>query len=140
LQQPVVDEAYVANQPVRFRQRVDTVHDEADEAVALAAHAIHGRLAVYPHPLDADAKRVGVARGMRGFRRRDQQFRRHAPHSCTRRAVFTAFDDHGRAAFGFGAAVVRQPGRACADNGDVCTNGAHGDLSCRGWVRELRVT
>jgi len=50
LQQPVVDEAYVANQPVRFRQRVDTVHDEADEAVALAAHAIHGRLAVYPHP------------------------------------------------------------------------------------------
>ncbi len=81
LQHPVVDEVCVTNQPVRFWQRVDAIHDEADEAIALAAHALHYRLAVYPHALDPHAKRVRMTRGMRGFRRRDQQLRRHAPHS-----------------------------------------------------------
>lgn len=40
--------------------------------------------------------------------------------------------DHGGAAFGRRAAAGRESGRPCADHGDVCTNGAHDNLSGRG--------
>ncbi len=122
----VVDEARVALQPMPGRPVLHGFDDETDEAVALAAHAVHHRRAVDDQATAVHAKASRVRDGVRRLGGGDEQLARHAAHAGAGGAVGAAFDDDDAACMGQRAAVGRHAGGAGADDGHVNIQGVHG--------------
>ena len=121
VERAVVDETRVAADAVRRRDRVDAFEHEADEAVALALHARHHRLAV-------DSRRVPS-------RRRPNSGQRSRPCAASAAAISSllgmqptraqvvpygaALDQDGALARGDRGAIRGEAGGAGADDGDI---------------------
>ena len=112
------DEPCAAVELVVLGDRLDALDDEADEAVALAADAVHDRAAVdLDRGVDAERRRVlGVVGGLAG---RDEELARHAADARAGRAVDAALDHHDALGDRGRGAVGREACRARADHGDV---------------------
>ena len=120
LQQAVVDKAGIPGQLIGNWNRFDAVEYKAHQTVALALHPLHDFAAVDANgSVDVYAERRRVLRGMSRLCSGDQQFRWHAPDTCTSRTVRSPFNEDRGSARRLGGAIRRQAGTAGTNNGYI---------------------
>ncbi|MNC30521.1 hypothetical protein D3C75_788080 [compost metagenome] len=119
------EERRLAAQPVFLRPRFYRLHNEADEAIALAAHPIH-----YFPPVDLgcsrhDAKARRQRQHMSSICGADEQLAWHAANPGTGGAIDATFNHHEAVGMRFGRAVGRHASTAGANDGNINLDTIH---------------
>ena len=120
-----VEEAGLADQPMLGRPVRYRVGDEADESIALAAHALHNLRPGYAQQRRMHPEGVGMGHRMRCFGRGDQQLARHAAHARAGCAVGATLDDQHIRRVRQRGAIGRHARRTRTDDGDVDFTDVH---------------
>ena len=104
---------------------LDCLDHESDEAIALAADALHHFGAVDADRAWMHAKYRRLVRAMRRFGRSDQQLARHASDAGACCSVRARFDQHDVLRVCARGAKGAHPGSARTDDGHINRKGSH---------------